>query len=172
MTTEIDRFRKELEEVKKKASTPTIVKDPKQTAAPPVPPPLPLGDKKTGEKVLLPKEEFRKDLEKEKAKEKDKEKPTPVIRVFGEQRTDKTKKETTTASKKEDYLWIPTGSITKALLLSGIDVPTSHKTKSEPYPVLMMLSDYSILPNDFRMNLKQCFIIGAVMEALLRKELT
>jgi len=163
MTTEIDRFRKELEEVKKKASTPTIVKDPKQTANPPVPPPLPLGDKKAGEKVLPTKEEFKKDLEKSKEKEKDKEKekPAPAIRVFGEQKTDKTTKKETTASKKEDYLWIPTGSITKAVLLSGIDVPTSHKTKSEPYPVLMMLSDYSILPNDFRMNLKQCFIIGA-----------
>jgi conjugal transfer pilus assembly protein TraB len=60
-----------------------------------------------------------------------------------------------------DYVWVPTGSITKAVILSGMDVPSSLKAKSEPYPVLLMLSDYSLLPNRFRMDMKECFIIGA-----------
>jgi len=157
MTTEMDRFRKEMEEMKKKTTTPP---QPVKEKTPSVPPPLPIsGDKKTaGEKILPPQEAVKKDMEK---KDREKEKAPPAIRVFGEQRSEKGKKEPAKRAETQDFLWIPTGSITKALILSGIDVPTAHKTKSEPYPVLMMLSDHSILPNDFRMNLKQCFIIGA-----------
>ena len=70
-------------------------------------------------------------------------------------------KQDKTKTKQDDSVWIPTGSITKAVILSGMDVPTSLAAKSEPYPTLMMLSDLSLLPNRFRMDLKECFIVGA-----------
>ena len=58
--------------------------------------------------------------------------------------------------------YMPAGSFMKAVLLSGIDAPTSGgKASGEPYPVLMGVTDLSVLPNRFRMNLKECFIIGA-----------
>ncbi len=65
--------------------------------------------------------------------------------------------------KKEDpTTYLPAGSFMRAVLLSGLDAPTAGgKSTAEPYPVLMGVTDLSVLPNRFRMNLKECFIIGA-----------
>jgi len=57
--------------------------------------------------------------------------------------------------------WLPSGSFMKAVLLSGIDAPTAGGAQAEPYPVLMGITDISVLPNRFRMNLRECFVIGA-----------
>lgn len=81
------------------------------------------------------------------------------IRTWENKESSESKQDNKT--KRDDSVWIPTGSITKAVILSGMDVPTSLGAKSEPYPTLMMLSDLSLLPNRFRMDLKECFIIGA-----------
>lgn len=53
------------------------------------------------------------------------------------------------------------GSFMKGVLLNGIDAPTDSSSKGEPYPVLINVSDIATLPNHFKMNLKDCFIIGA-----------
>lgn len=57
--------------------------------------------------------------------------------------------------------WLPTGSFMKAVLLNGIDAPTSGGAQAEPYPVLMSIMDLSILPNRFRLDIRECFVIGA-----------
>ena len=50
----------------------------------------------------------------------------------------------------------------RAVLLSGLDAPTTGgKSSAEPYPVLLGVTDLSVLPNLFKMNLKECFVIGA-----------
>ncbi|MEI7636775.1 MAG: TraB/VirB10 family protein [Syntrophus sp. (in: bacteria)] len=83
-----------------------------------------------------------------------------TIRMFkgDEKRTDTKAKD----KKGDPTTYLPAGSFMKAVLLSGIDAPTSGgKTTAEPYPVLMGVTDLSVLPNRYRMNLKECFIIGA-----------
>jgi conjugal transfer pilus assembly protein TraB len=55
---------------------------------------------------------------------------------------------------------VPTGSIFKVQLLSGFDAPTLAQAKTNPLPILMKVSDLSILPNKHKYDLKECFIMG------------
>lgn len=55
---------------------------------------------------------------------------------------------------------IPTGSVVKAVLLSGMDAPTMTQAKTEPLPVLMKVSDLSILPNNYAYDIQDCFLMG------------
>jgi len=55
---------------------------------------------------------------------------------------------------------IPAGSFVKGILLSGVDAPTGGFGKKNPVYVLIKLVDYSVLPNEFRMNVKNCFVLG------------
>ncbi len=84
-----------------------------------------------------------------------------TIRKFG----DDAKKATdskTAKKKKEPTTYLPAGSFMRAVLLSGLDAPTTGgKSSAEPYPVLLGVTDLSVLPNLFKMNLKECFVIGA-----------
>jgi len=61
---------------------------------------------------------------------------------------------------KKDIELIPTGTITKVILLSGMDAPTMTAAKTSPLPVIMKVVDMSILPNRWKYNLKECFITG------------
>lgn len=62
--------------------------------------------------------------------------------------------------KKEDE-WISTGSFFKAVLLNGIDAPTSGGAQAEPYPVLMSIVDLTTMPNRFQVDMRECFLVGA-----------
>lgn len=62
--------------------------------------------------------------------------------------------------KPKDKAIISTGSITKAVLLSGIDAPTMTQAKTSPLPVLMKVTDLSILPNRWKYDIKECFLVG------------
>lgn len=55
---------------------------------------------------------------------------------------------------------IPTGSIVKAVLLSGMDAPTMTQAKTEPLPVLMKVTELSILPNSYAYDIQDCFLMG------------
>lgn len=55
---------------------------------------------------------------------------------------------------------ISTGTISKVVLLGGMDAPTMARAKSNPLPVLMKVTDPSFLPNDWRENIQGCFFLG------------
>jgi conjugal transfer pilus assembly protein TraB len=55
---------------------------------------------------------------------------------------------------------ISTGTISKVLLLGGMDAPTMARAKSNPLPVLMKVTDPSFLPNDWREDIQGCFFLG------------
>ncbi|WP_231365018.1 TraB/VirB10 family protein, partial [Thioalkalivibrio sp. ALgr3] len=57
--------------------------------------------------------------------------------------------------------YIPSGSFVRANIIGGIDAPTGGTAQGDPHPLLMRLSDNSILPNRFRGNVKECFMTGA-----------
>lgn len=57
--------------------------------------------------------------------------------------------------------YIPSGSFTPVLVLGGIDAPAGGQASQNPQPVLFMLKDQSILPNDYRYDAKQCHLLGA-----------
>jgi conjugal transfer pilus assembly protein TraB len=52
-------------------------------------------------------------------------------------------------------------SFTSGELLGGIDAPTGGQSQSNPHPVLIRLSDNSFLPNRFRAEYRECFVIAA-----------
>lgn len=165
LTKELDDTRKD---IKKKESAPKL---------PPVPPPRPR-EERSGRKTdpdFPPSEEFapfspaKPSTSQRAGKEKEKRiEPQPPtgssIKVFKEEVL-KEKKEPEKKSrkdrKKDEATWLPSGSFMKAVTLSGLDAPTSGSSQSEPYPVLLGITDLSVLPNRFRMNLRECFIIGA-----------
>ena len=52
-------------------------------------------------------------------------------------------------------------SFTRGMLLGGLDAPTGGQSQSNPHPVLIRLSDNSVLPNRFRAEYRECFVIAA-----------
>lgn len=62
--------------------------------------------------------------------------------------------------KKEKKEFLPTGSITKITLLSGFDAPTMSAAKTNPLPILMKITDLSILPNRYKYDMRECFAVG------------
>ncbi|MFQ5779167.1 MAG: TraB/VirB10 family protein [Nitrospiria bacterium] len=56
--------------------------------------------------------------------------------------------------------YLPSGSFVPGILLSGLDAPAGVNASKEPHPVLIKLSDLAVLPNRFRFDIKECFVIG------------
>lgn len=82
------------------------------------------------------------------------------IKIFeNEAKEEKTSKK----ESKEKYktVWIPAGTMIKAVLLTGMDAPTDVGASKEPLPVVMMVSDIAMMPNQFGLDLKKCIIIGS-----------
>jgi conjugal transfer pilus assembly protein TraB len=52
-------------------------------------------------------------------------------------------------------------SFTRGTLLGGLDAPTGGQAQSNPHPVLIRLSDNSVLPNRYRGEYRDCFVIAA-----------
>ena len=51
-------------------------------------------------------------------------------------------------------------SFTRGHLLSGLDAPTGGQAQSNPHPMLIRLSDNSVLPNRFRGEYRECFVVA------------
>ena len=56
--------------------------------------------------------------------------------------------------------YLPSGSFVSGILLSGLDAPAGVNASKEPHPVLIKLSERAVLPNRFRFDIKDCFIVG------------
>ena len=80
-------------------------------------------------------------------------------------RQDNQKKAETRESPGKDS-YIPAGSFVKVVLLNGIDAPTGSKGKGNPYPVLMRVLDLAQLPNLWRGDFKECFLVGEAVGEL------
>lgn len=57
--------------------------------------------------------------------------------------------------------YIPGGSFMQAVILGGIDAPTGNVSRDNPHPVLLRVSDEARLPNLFRKDLRECFVLAA-----------
>lgn len=52
-------------------------------------------------------------------------------------------------------------SFARGVMLGGLDAPTGGQAQSNPHPVLIRLEDNAVLPNRFRSNVRECFVIAA-----------
>jgi conjugal transfer pilus assembly protein TraB len=59
----------------------------------------------------------------------------------------------------KDALFIPAGTILRGVLLNGLDAPTGQGARSQPTPALVRIKHEAILPNRFRADVKECFVI-------------
>ena len=73
--------------------------------------------------------------------------------------------------------YIPAGSILTGTLITGADFPTGAKSRENPTPTLIRLSKTAILPNRFRSDVRECFMLVsghgdlATERAALRSEM-
>lgn len=129
------------EEVKRGAKSPSAAPPREQVSQAPVPPPPPPPPNAKGAKGKklgggIVRISFEKELKKRQKKVE--EKRYELLRKF----------------------YIPSGTFVEGILLSGLDAPTGVGAKKNTIPVLITLVDNSILPNDWRQDLKDCRIIG------------
>jgi len=57
--------------------------------------------------------------------------------------------------------YLPSTTFMRAVLLSGLDAPTGGQAQNNPHPVLLRVLDHAQLPNSFRSDVKDCFILGS-----------
>jgi len=60
-----------------------------------------------------------------------------------------------------DTVLIPAGSLLRGVLLTGMDAPTGRAARRDPYPVLVRIKHDALLPNRFRADVRECFVIAA-----------
>lgn len=65
------------------------------------------------------------------------------------------------ASSNDVTNYIPAGSFARVTLLGGMDAPTGGQSQTNPQPVLMRIDNNAILPNKFRFQVKECFVVGS-----------
>lgn len=88
--------------------------------------------------------------------------PPPRIRRLGYEAPPKAEKVASTKSRKDDRgSFIPAGSMLTGVLIAGMDAPTGIRNQGDPIPVLVRLKSEAILPNRFRADLRECFIVGS-----------
>jgi conjugal transfer pilus assembly protein TraB len=58
-----------------------------------------------------------------------------------------------------DAMTVPAGSIIRAVFLSGMDAPTGHQARRDPFPALARIKREAILPNLFTADISECFLI-------------
>lgn len=81
------------------------------------------------------------------------EQPKPI----STERKTEVKRESAKSSNSEFY--IPSGTIIQGVLLTGVDAPTSKSALKDPVPVLARVKDLAILPNLFRADVRECFVL-------------
>ena len=69
----------------------------------------------------------------------------PVAKVVKKQLSGKTVKN-----------YMPAGTFMEGILLSGLDAPSGVQTSGNPVPALIQITDYGMLPNDWRKDIKKC----------------
>lgn len=55
--------------------------------------------------------------------------------------------------------YIPAGSILTGVMLNGMDAPTNQGARRDPFPSTIRIQEDAILPNRFRADVKECFLI-------------
>ncbi len=58
-------------------------------------------------------------------------------------------------------MFLPAGSILSGTLVTGLDAPTSNQSKQDPFPALLRIKHEAILPNRYRMDIRECFLIAS-----------
>ena len=69
--------------------------------------------------------------------------------------------EKTKESGTDTSVLIPAGSIVEAVIIAGMDAPTNQSAKRSPFPALMRVKTEALLPNRFKADIRECFLIAS-----------
>jgi len=56
--------------------------------------------------------------------------------------------------------YLPAGSFLRSVLLSGLDAPTGGQVQQNPHPIILRVTAFAQLPNQFKADYKECFVTG------------
>lgn len=82
----------------------------------------------------------------------------PIIRHIGFKKAEPPN--TAPAPDKED-VFLTAGTILSGVLITGLDAPTSQRGRQDPYPVMLRVKREAILPNRYRADVRECFVVAA-----------
>ena len=60
-----------------------------------------------------------------------------------------------------NHMYMPSGAMIIGTLITGLDAPTGRGAVKDPVPVLVRVKKEAILPNRFRADVKECFMLAA-----------
>jgi len=80
----------------------------------------------------------------------------PKLRVIGGDKPVEIKESKKAA---KVYAYMPAGSMVEAVLMNGMDAPTSAVSQKNPVPAVMRVKSNAILPNHFTHDIKECFVL-------------
>lgn len=75
------------------------------------------------------------------------------------QSTGKGKDKSSQAKDEDESIYMPAGSILTGVLINGMDAPTGQGARRDPFPSTLRLQKEAILPNRFRADVRECFLI-------------
>lgn len=76
------------------------------------------------------------------------------VRTYGEE-----KPQITNDTQNDETVYIPAGSIIAGVMVTGVDAPTNLQSKRDPMPALIRIKHDAILPNRFKADVKECFMV-------------
>ena len=82
------------------------------------------------------------------------------IKVIGASSEGKSKMQVKEENKDVET-FLPAGSIFSGTLITGLDVSCGKSSKKDPFPVLLRVKKEAILPNRYRADVRECFLIAA-----------
>lgn len=90
-----------------------------------------------------------------KARSSEKKEGPKIRTIRKEEKVDENEK------KGEMSVTLPSGSILSGVLVTGMDAPTGKQAQKDPFPSLIRIKAEAILPNRFRADFRECFLIAA-----------
>lgn len=86
----------------------------------------------------------------------------PEIKVVSASSDSKERMQAKDEKKKPEIeTFLPAGSIFSGTLITGLDVSCGKSSKKDPFPVLLRVKKEAILPNMYRADVRECFLIAA-----------
>lgn len=82
------------------------------------------------------------------------------LSVFSEPEVEDVSKKPVEKNGKDSETYIPAGSILTETIITGGDFPTNKGAFDQPTPLLIRISKEAILPNRFRSDIRECFLLA------------
>jgi len=153
---ELEELRKQQQQAPPPTPPPSSVFTPPPPPPAPPPPPPPSAQQGAGYPPAPPEE-----------RRTEPSRPIDLIAIEKQEKAEEKKEEKKESLPNEEQkpqkprAIIPAGAFVRGILLSGLDAPTGGKAQTSPHPVLIRLTDKAILPNLYKSDIRECFVVGS-----------